>query len=64
MLAYASGVVVWQPERFPYLMASSCACVAAAAALFTVWAVRGAGGGPRLEMDVSLEAGSDDSGVR
>ncbi|GAB4820184.1 hypothetical protein N2152v2_007230 [Parachlorella kessleri] len=39
MLAYAAGAVVWQPEKFAWLMAASCVVVATAAALYTAFAV-------------------------
>ena len=40
MLAYGAGAAVWQPARFPLLMAGSLGAVAAAAALFAAFAVR------------------------
>ena len=45
LLAYAAGVALPQPQRFPLLMAGSCASVGAAAALYTTFALRGGGGG-------------------
>ena len=39
MLAYMAGVVVWQPERFPILMAGSCGVVLLASSVFTAYAL-------------------------
>lgn len=39
MLAYVAGVVVWQPQRFPFLMAGSVGVVGVAAAIFSGYAV-------------------------
>lgn len=40
LLAYSAGVAVWQPEQFALLMAGSVGAVAAAAALYTAFALR------------------------
>ena len=41
MLSYVAGVVVSQPERFPFLMAGSVGVVGFAAVLFTAYALAG-----------------------
>ena len=39
MLAYVAGVVVWQPQRFPFLMGGSVGVIGLAAAIYSGYAL-------------------------
>eukprot|EP00887_Chlorella_sp_A99_P000187 scaffold13.g187.t1 len=60
MLAYVAGVVVWQPQRFPLLMAGSCAAVTLAAATFSGVAAARRRGAEGLDVRLAAGDGLDD----